>query len=36
MPNAFWNTCSIMEQMEIKVMFKLKSVLFDSLLQGWF
>lgn len=36
MPNTFWNIFSIIEQMEIKVMFKLKSVPFDSLLQGQF
>ena len=36
MPNAFWNIHSIIEQMEIKVVFKLKSVSFDILLQGWF
>lgn len=36
MLNAFWNICSIIEQMEIKIVFKLKSVSFDGLLQGWF
>lgn len=35
MPNPFWNICSIIEQMEIKVLFKLKSVRFDSCKDGF-
>lgn len=36
MPNAFRSSCSVTEQMEIKVVFKLKSASFDTQLQGWF